>query len=715
MEPEHPNLAELEFKFHHVHMYVDGLKEIDEYKQIENALSSLAEQGSFDPFTGGMRFMQANALPERVAEGRSAWKKIISGNLEDIDPENYNPSGQDLVEQLIVGLGWRTTAEYVGKSTRSILLTSMDPLGVKFVLTCKHANSDNANETEVYDHFDARHMDRFSKCHAGRQGISTLAFEVGQGEVDSILENYRTKHPDLVVPAFREPGSNDAKRAKSSLSKLYVDKRTVVQAGVEKEIVMGSMRIGEVFAYYKTGDNGERIPDQGTVLRFVERSGNFASRPGFGNPEGVLPGLVDVPAKFDGTTIPAYSDHWVSNVFNREEFMATLKDTLGFTPKVNFNAGVIAAGRARIESTVIGNAAKTSMTRAIEVLKNQSQVYLPTNNSLSEVGHVHGFLQEYGQGIQHLASRVSDLVAFIERVNNYRAITGRGFTFLRIPRSYYGYLTTEALVKNGCSEGLASAVFACLESKGLVTSTGVVNMNITRAEVSITCLDGSFPSALAQEFAANASNIADTVCKARYNNLYSLLKDNLDEQGYLQIVQNKVLVDIQGGDILYQIFTANVLQRKTGEEAPFLEFIQRVCGECRGKDGSEICKPMKPGCGGFGIRNFLTLFLSIEVSKAMLAEEEARKIGDAAGAKVASEKVRLFTRQLDLSNPVLTSISDAMTEEGDLKDLGADMPGASAELQQKLKAAQEQKMAGQKRLQEISLEYAQLMQNLEPS
>jgi predicted RNase H-like nuclease (RuvC/YqgF family) len=26
---------------------------------------------------------------------------------------------------------------------------------------------------------------------------------------------------------------------------------------------------------------------------------------------------------------------------------------------------------------------------------------------------------------------------------------------------------------------------------------------------------------------------------------------------------------------------------------------------------------MRPGCGGFGIRNFLTLFLSIEVNKAM--------------------------------------------------------------------------------------------------
>lgn len=41
-------------------------------------------------------------------------------------------------------------------------------------------------------------------------------------------------------------------------------------------------------------------------------------------------------------------------------------------------------------------------------------------------------------------------------------------------------------------------------------------------------------------------------------------------------VRNKILVDVQGEDLLYQIFTSNILQRKAGQEAPFLEFIQRV-------------------------------------------------------------------------------------------------------------------------------------------
>jgi hypothetical protein len=32
-----------------------------------------------------------------------------------------------------------------------------------------------------------------------------------------------------------------------------------------------------------------------------------------------------VNAEFDGTTIPAYSDHWVSNVFDREGFLTILR------------------------------------------------------------------------------------------------------------------------------------------------------------------------------------------------------------------------------------------------------------------------------------------------------------------------------------------------------------------------------------------------------
>lgn len=85
---------------------------------------------------------------------------------------------------------------------------------------------------------------------------------------------------------------------------------------------------------------------------------------------------------------------------------------------------MVAAGEAQIESTVTGNNSQFLSVDKEEALKDQSQVYLPINNSLSDVGHVHGFLQEIGQGIQHVASRVDNLVAFVQRCNQFREATG---------------------------------------------------------------------------------------------------------------------------------------------------------------------------------------------------------------------------------------------------------------------------------------------------
>jgi len=90
-----------------------------------------------------------------------------------------------------------------------------------------------------------------------------------------------------------------------------------------------------------------------------------------------------------------------------------------------------------------------------------------------------------------------------------------------------------------------------------------------------------------------------------------------------------------------------------------MEFIQRVCS------ASKAGQKIRPGCGGFGIRNFLTLFLSIEVSKAMLDYETGIREGDAKKAEKGQNMVNSLTDQLDESNPILTLISDAMTEEAD--------------------------------------------------
>jgi hypothetical protein len=158
--------------------------------------------------------------------------------------------------------------------------------------------------------------------------------------------------------------------------------------------------------------------------------------------------------------------------------------------------------------------------------------------------------------------------------------------------------------------------------------------------------------------------VLGSIRRSVYFNLHKLLGNQIDEATYLSIVRNKILIDVQGEDVLMQIFTSCVLQREAGKEAPFLEFIQRLCdvAPSAAKDAAAAastasCTPknlkstaIRPGCGGFGIRNFLTLFLSIEVSKAMVDKRKALETGDAAGAAYHTKRVALFTEQVKIEN-----------------------------------------------------------------
>ena len=175
--------------------------------------------------------------------------------------------------------------------------------------------------------------------------------------MDTIRSRYQSLHPNL-IHSYHEYGESDA-----SFTKVF-----------------------QVFAYYCSGDSpaernpaSTKQPDKGTILRFVEVVGD-------NNSFCILPGLRKREAVFDSESQPAYCDHWVSNVFSRTEFLSTLEDTLGFTPKVDFNAGVVAAGEAQIESTVTGNSSTFETDDVVEALQDQSQVFLPINNALSKVG-----------------------------------------------------------------------------------------------------------------------------------------------------------------------------------------------------------------------------------------------------------------------------------------------------------------------------------------
>jgi hypothetical protein len=242
---------------------------------------------------------------------------------------------------------------------------------------------------------------------------------------------------------------------------------------------------------------------------------------------------------------------------------------------------------------------------------------------------------------------------------------------------------------------------------------GAIDLNLNADDLT-DLLSESLDRGAIDEYETNKKAIVEIILRSRYINMFNLLGDILNEDTYLSIVRNQILVDVQGGDLLFQIFTSNILQRNAGDEAPFLEFIQRVCAQCT-VDGCPI--GMKAGCGGFGIRNFLTLFLSIEIGKAMLEVSHARASDDESAMKFSQKKVDAFTDQLNESNPILTAISDAMTEEGralermqDALSKGDD--AAAAEYEAQMKAAAKAKHESNLRLMELNAKYNEMMKSL---
>jgi hypothetical protein len=250
----------LDIRFHHIHMYVDALKPLAEYKKMEGALNQLSSRGRFDPFSGGMKFLDAGALPERIEEGKRIWAEIYPEGAAD--PEAYSSCNQDVVEQLIVGLGWRVTAEYVGAETRSLLVCSADALGVKFVISAIEQCVDMSAE-EPYDHFRRRHIEAYFSAHGNRQGIAVLAFEVGAegGGVQEVLNKYHEKHPKLNYSGVkRAPWNYHMQRHADSPSNKrpktvseapgaysYTDTRNVtLSQGGNQQLELGSLQVGEV-------------------------------------------------------------------------------------------------------------------------------------------------------------------------------------------------------------------------------------------------------------------------------------------------------------------------------------------------------------------------------------------------------------------------------------------------------------------------------------
>ncbi|CAD7926126.1 unnamed protein product [Amoebophrya sp. A120] len=625
-----------QLKFHHLHLYVNSLKSLEEYKAVEDKLNNFVSSvGNVEKFKKQTAVEKNEELEQLL---RAMWREKYEPKAPDAT--KYVPHGQDVVKQMIMGAGWRIAGVHEGpESTSYHVATHENPReGVAVVVTAAHEKASSADSSgTVLDHFHPKNLNQYFEAHGFRQGCAVLAFH--SNSVDKLAERYKETHPALVRAGF---------------PKSY-----------------GRTKILEVYAYYQKDSTNK--PDLGTVVRFVEEDPYREIFP--------LPGMQPVKYQLsDPEVCAAYPDHWVSNVFDREQVLKTFEDVFGFQPKVNFNAGVVGAGEAVIESTVTGNEPKVELSDENQWFKNQDQIYLPINNALSEHGHVHLYLEQVGQGVQHFASRVKNLPDFISRANRFREVTGEGLAFLDIPRSYYGFLRVEDFEQFKFDRAQGEKVLEVLRKENIVDEHNVVALDIDREGVERVLKEAS-ASSIGDFIAENQhSDIADLVCRGRYRNLYDMMLDTLNEEEYLNIVKNKILVDIQGKDILLQIFSKPVLMAEPGQQAPFFEFIQRVCDKEKAT--------LSPGCGGFGIRNFLTLFLSIEVSNFMDLYEKAVKEKDELGMKIAKQAVAIFTSQLHASNPVLTKISDALEKQTQCINALQEMDASSKDYEEKKKEIQ---------------------------
>lgn len=97
---------------------------------------------------------------------------------------------------------------------------------------------------------------------------------------------------------------------------------------------------------------------------------------------------------------------------------------------------------------------------------------------------------------------------------------------------------------------------------------------------------------------------------------------------------------------------------------------------------------------------------------------EAMEAGDLERQNYAEQMVESFTRQLNEANPILTAISDAMTDEGRYNDAMEKAVAAEASeeelvaLQAKFDEASNKKQAGNEALMECSARYNALMKSL---
>ena len=94
-------------RFDHVQFYLQSLRPLASYQQLESDLAA---------FGGGVGGTSAEEIPALAERWRSVASSAKPAGAE------YSPFGQDLVEQMLIGAGWRIAASHSGALTESVLI-----------------------------------------------------------------------------------------------------------------------------------------------------------------------------------------------------------------------------------------------------------------------------------------------------------------------------------------------------------------------------------------------------------------------------------------------------------------------------------------------------------------------------------------------------------------------------------------------------------------
>ena len=112
----------------------------------------------------------------------------------------------------------------------------------------------------------------------------------------------------------------------------------------------------------------------------------------------------------------------------------------------------------------------------------------------------------------------------------------QGFTFLNIPRSYYGILTRDML-ENGVkrakatlgppqrllSPDCAETIYNICASEGLLQDDCSVKLDASKDSIT-QILSSKIPCSFQEEYDQNKDGIVKTILQSRYVNLYNLLR-----------------------------------------------------------------------------------------------------------------------------------------------------------------------------------------------